>query len=98
MITLFSDNFNLKNQDAADLFSSSSHLVHDNELNFDQSIPHILKLSMKQFTPEMVLTFLSLLENVVTLEGEPKKAQTDIIDRVRDTFKSANKNNINWKN
>ncbi|WP_240182645.1 phenylacetic acid degradation protein [Morganella morganii] len=98
VITLFTDNFNLENQDAADLFSSSSHLVHDNELNFDQSVPHILKLSMKQFTPEMVVTFLSLLERVVTLEGEPTKAQTDIIDRVRETFKSENKNNINWKN
>lgn len=98
VITLFTDNFNLENQDAADLFSSSSHLVHDNELNFDQSVPHILKLSMKQFTPEMVVTFLSLLERVVTLEGKPAKAQTDIIDRVRETFKRENKNNINWKN
>ncbi|EKT0593503.1 TPA: phenylacetic acid degradation protein [Morganella morganii] len=97
VITLFTDNFNLKNQDAADLFSSSSHLVHDNELNFDQSVPHILKLSMKQFTPEMIVTFLSLLEDVATLEGQPTKAQTDIIEMVRDVFKRANKNNVNWK-
>lgn len=97
VITLFTDNFNLENQDAADLFSSSSHLVHDNELNFDQSVPHILKLSMKQFTPEMIVTFLSLLEDVATLEGQPTKAQTDIIEMVRDVFKRENKNNVNWK-
>ncbi|HEM8878560.1 phenylacetic acid degradation protein [Providencia stuartii] len=97
VINLFIKNFNLETQDAVDLFSSSSHLVH-NEINFDQSIPHILKLSITQFTPAMVETFLSLLEKVIMLEGEPTKGQINIIENVRNEFKRMKKKSLGWKN
>lgn len=97
VIDLFASNFNLGNQEAMDLFASSAHLVH-NEINFEQSIPHILKLSIKQFTPSMITTFLSLLEQVVELEGTPTKIQANIIERVGIEFKKSNKNKIGWKN
>lgn len=95
VINLFTTNFNLENQDALDLFASSSHLVQG-EVNFEHSVPHILKLSVKQFTPSMITTFLSLLEQVVNLEGEPTKGQSNIITNVRNEFKKVNKNNPNW--
>lgn len=95
VINLFTANFNLENQEAMDLFASSAHLVHD-EINFEHSIAPILKLSIKQFTSPMITTLLSLLKQVVELEGEPTKTQINIIESVALEFKKVNKSNTDW--
>lgn len=46
----------------------------------------------------MVETFLSLLEKVIMLEGEPTKGQINIIENVRNEFKRMKKKSLGWKN
>lgn len=82
VINLFKSNFMLSDQESVDLFASSAHLVKD-ELNLDQSIKHILKPSISQFTPDMASSFIALLDKVSKLEGTPSRSQLSVISNVK---------------
>jgi len=95
VISLFKLNFDLSDQEAVDLFASSAHLVK-NEVNFDQSIKHILKPSIGQFTPDMASSFIDLLDKVSKMEGAPSKSQISVISNVKSELGKQSKPNSKW--
>lgn len=95
VIEMFKSSFSLNEQEAVDLFSASAHLVKD-EINIDQSIRHILKPSITQFTPDMAASLIDLLGKVARLEGAPSKSQQAIIVSVEKELKVLGKPRSKW--
>lgn len=95
VIDMFKSSFSLDEQEAVELFSASAHLVKD-EINIDQSIRHILKPSITQFTPDMAASLIDLLGKVARLEGAPSKSQQAIIVSVEKELKVLGKPRSKW--
>lgn len=95
VIDLFRSSFNLDGQGAVELFASSAHLVKD-EVSFELSIKNILNPSSPKFTPDMVSSFIAILDEVASLEGPPSRAQCAIIERVKDEFKIMGISDSKW--
>lgn len=95
VIDMFKSNFMLSDQEAVDLFASSSHLAKD-EINLDQSIKHILKPSINQFTPDMASCLIELLDKLSKLEGAPSKSQIAVISNVKNEIGKQSKPNSEW--
>ncbi|MDY6919710.1 MAG: phenylacetic acid degradation protein [Pseudomonadota bacterium] len=81
VIQLFERRFHLNEQEAAELFSASSHLIKD-EMNIDQSVKNILSPSISKFDPDMISSLLDMMKSAAELEGSPTRDQNKIIDAV----------------
>ncbi|MDO3385807.1 hypothetical protein QWI17_08155 [Gilvimarinus sp. SDUM040013] len=84
-VAIFTDEFNITNQEASELFSASAYLLSDVS-NLPAEVKNILAPSIDQFKPNHKQSLLDMLDKVSRIEGEPTKEQIELVDAVKSVF------------
>lgn len=96
ILQIFSTEFKLNGDDAADLLLASSHLIR-NEVYLLDRLEHILERSSKRFNPEQAGSLLSLMTRTGTLESELNEEQHKLIAATENYFEKLFKRQRQWK-
>jgi len=95
ILSIFSEEFSLGEEEAKSLFASTSFLLQS-ETNFIQNIDKIFSQSKGQFSGEQVDSTVSLLKRIAGLDSDVSKQQSEVIDLVSAVFQSNVKNEGKW--
>lgn len=95
LTSIYQDNFNLSDSEAADLLLASSHLIRD-EIYLADNIANILEKSHQQFSDEQVSSLLVLMNKVSIIESSTNQEQSNLINAVKNYFNKSTSSNNQW--
>ena len=94
MLKIFKDEFEMEENDAISLLSSTSFLIKDED-DIVNNLKKFLELSLDQFSPEQRNKAITYVETVMNIDDNPSAKQQDFLDKLNDLMK-LNKTQGGW--
>jgi hypothetical protein len=95
VLGIFQSQLHMSEYSAKEAFSSAIFMVKDT-LIFHQNIKSILAPTIDSFSPDQAQSLVSIVKEVIKLDGEPNEAQTLILKSLNFEFKNIITDPAKW--
>ena len=85
ILEIFKEVFKLTDREAADMLSTCSYLVKNEDL-IKNNLSNFLRPSIENFAEEQKQSAYSLIEKVAFSDGQPNEKQTEFLNEIKEAF------------